>query len=364
MRERTALVVTSISAPNKILASLAGGAKQNRIPFYLIGDSKSPADFCLPDCRFYSVERQRQLEFEFARLVPLRHYSRKNIGYLLAAAGGAEIILETDDDNEPQEEFWQQPTRTIRAPRLRDAGWVNVYRYFSDQLIWPRGFPLQHVKTDQPSYEALAAEDCDCPIQQGLADGDPDVDAVYRLLLPLPISFCKLRTIAVGQRSWTPFNSQNTLWWADAFPLMYLPTYCSFRMTDIWRSFVAQRIAWENGWSILFYGPTVRQERNDHELMVDFAEEIPGYLENEKICQALESVPLRSGTEHLAANLLQCYECLVRLNAVEPKELSLLEAWNSDLQSLDIAAGENPVPKRRTAPSAETFGTAGATSES
>ena len=29
----------------------------------------------------------------------------------------------------------------------------------------------------------------DCPIQQGLADRNPDVDAIYRLILPLPFSF-------------------------------------------------------------------------------------------------------------------------------------------------------------------------------
>ena len=55
------------------------------------------------------------------------------------------------------------------------------------------------------------------------------------------------------------------------YPLLYLPAYCSFRMTDIWRSFVAQRIAWENGWRLLFHGPTMEQERNVHDLMKDFA---------------------------------------------------------------------------------------------
>ncbi len=362
MRERTALVVTSISAPNTTLASLAGGARQRQIPFYLIGDSKSPTDFSLPDCEFYSLERQRQLEFEYARLVPPRHYSRKNIGYLLAMAGGAEIILETDDDNKPREEFWQQPVRSVRTSSLQDAGWVNAYRYFSDELIWPRGFPLQHVKTDQPPFEALVAEDCDCPIQQGLADGDPDVDAIYRLLLPLPISFRRDRSVAFGPGSWTPFNSQNTRWWADAFPLMYLPTYCSFRMTDIWRSFVAQRIASENGWSVLFYGPTVWQERNEHKLMLDFAEEIPGYLENEKICEALGSVPVRSGIQYLAENLLNCYECLTRIKAIDSKELSLLEAWNSDIWTIRSANDQNLVTKITMALGSDRFGAASANS--
>ena len=46
-------------------------------------------------------------------------------------------------------------------------------------------------------------------------------------------------------------------------------------MTDIWRSFVAQRIAWANGWAILFHEPTVWQDRNEHNLMRDFRDESP-----------------------------------------------------------------------------------------
>lgn len=32
----------------------------------------------------------------------------KNIGYLLAISEGAEVIIETDDDNIPTQEFWGQ----------------------------------------------------------------------------------------------------------------------------------------------------------------------------------------------------------------------------------------------------------------
>jgi hypothetical protein len=36
-------------------------------------------------------------------------------------------------------------------------------------------------------------------------------------------------------------------------------------MTDIWRSFVAQRIAYENDWAVLFHEPTVWQSK-EHDL--------------------------------------------------------------------------------------------------
>ena len=138
--------------------------------------------------------------------------------------------------------------------------------------------------------------------------------------------------MALAEGSWCPFNSQNTTWWRDAFPLMYLPAYCSFRMTDIWRSFVAQRIAWTNNWSVLFHEPTVWQERNEHDLMRDFRDEVPGYLHNKSICEQLGKLSLRSGMENLGENLQVCYEKLVSMELIDRKELELVAAWLDDLE--------------------------------
>ena len=41
----TALVVTSIAAPNAALRSLAQGAQRRGLRFVLVGDSKSPTNF-------------------------------------------------------------------------------------------------------------------------------------------------------------------------------------------------------------------------------------------------------------------------------------------------------------------------------
>ena len=62
------------------------------------------------------------------------------------------------------------------------------------------------------------------PIWQGLADRNPDIDAIYRLTQPLPVHFDKTKLrIALAEGSICPFNSQNTTWFREAFPLMYLP---------------------------------------------------------------------------------------------------------------------------------------------
>lgn len=334
MRESVAVVVTSIAAPNPVLRALAEGCRARGHEFYVVGDAASPSDFRLEGCRFYGLEEQRRTGFRFAELCPTRHYARKNIGYLLAMRAGARVIVETDDDNHPREEFWGERRRRQSAPALAGGGWVNVYRYFSDAGLWPRGFPLERLQDDAPAFESLPVGDADCPVQQGLADENPDVDAIYRLVSKLPQSFRRDRRLALGPGSWCPFNSQNTTWWADAFPLLYLPAYCSFRMTDIWRSFVAQRVAWANGWAVLFHEPTVWQERNEHNLLRDFRDEVPGYLNNASICEALGRLDLRPGVEHLGANLLACYEELTGMGLVGREELPLLAAWLEDLKQL------------------------------
>lgn len=334
MKDNIHLIVTSISAPNDVLKSLAMGSFANNISFIVVGDSKSPPSFVLENCRFYSLAEQKNLSLKLAEVLPERHYARKNIGYLEAIRNGATILLETDDDNYPTPDFWQPRKKIIDVPLIENESWVNVYHYFSDGFIWPRGYPMEHLKKVPPEFDNLERKKVFCPIQQGLADENPDVDAVYRLTYPLPFSFNKNHSVALGKGSWCPFNSQNTTWFKEVFPLLYLPTYCSFRMTDIWRSFVAQRILWENNLHLLFHGSTVWQERNEHNLLDDFKDEIPGYLNNDKIKKELEDMDLKKGFAYLGQNLRKCYQTLIALELVDKKELVLIDAWNRDFEKM------------------------------
>jgi hypothetical protein len=102
-------------------------------------------------------------------------------------------------------------------------------------------------------------------------------------------------------------------------------------MTDIWRSFVAQRITAANGWHVLFHEPTVLQERNQHDLMRDFADEVPGYLHNEAIRVTLEATTIMPGVDAIPENMRRCYTALVGLGVIAAPELPLLNVWLADL---------------------------------
>ena len=336
-----AIVITSIFEPTEAVMEIARKNSNYNFDFIVAADAKSPSTFEAENCIYYTLSQQQNDHFSLGRLSPIGHYARKNLGYLLAISRGCQYLVETDDDNIPLPGFWATPQKVVKAWLCADQGWVNVYRYFTSELIWPRGLPLDRIKDEPTPLDALREQEVNCPIQQGLADGNPDVDAIYRLICDLPQSFEGRCNVALSNWSWCPFNSQNTIWFPEAYPLLYLPAFCSFRMTDIWRSFIAQRICWENGWSVLFGPATVYQNRNEHSLMKDFKDEVSGYLGNDLIASSLAALRLLPGVDNIPENLLRCYSKIIELGLIHSDELGLLRAWLDDISSMGDPASQS-----------------------
>ncbi|HZP61546.1 MAG TPA: STELLO glycosyltransferase family protein [Opitutaceae bacterium] len=341
--ENTFVVVTTIQPPTDCMKTLAGRVRAEGLKWLVVGDRKGPSAYPLPPAELVSIEQQRRLPFRTARLLPERHYARKNLGYLLAMACGCECLYETDDDNAPLD-TWRPRSREIAGYEIEAhhrCRWVNIYEAFTTEQIWPRGLPLPQARRHfadnfvierTPVWKAA-------PIQQGLANGSPDVDAVWRLVLDHDVVFDDAPNLLVPHGVWCPFNSQNTWWWREVFPLLYLPSHCSFRMTDIWRSFVAQRCLWELGHELEFHQADVHQDRNEHDLMCDFDHETVGYLRNDEFCRILEACALRAGPAHLEDNLFRCYEALATAGMIDRAELPLVKAWLEDCQEINANAG-------------------------
>jgi hypothetical protein len=358
-----ALVVTSISELTPILKDLRAGAETAGWTYYFISDKKGPLH---PYRGCWSIRRQEESCLRTALELPFNNYSRKNVGYLLAMQGGAEVIVETDDDNRPLDAFWKERIMmrlSASQAEYEDLvisgqhGWVNALQEFaappadlhefynprtgqiaavSKDNIWPRGFPLEFVN-DGCTLSGIKTEAI-CPIQQGIIEKDPDVDAIQRLTSPVKNWIFDDTLWLILKDQWCPFNSQNTTWFREAFPLMYLPSYCkgAYRMNDIWRSFIAQRIAFENGWSILWGGVSVEQERNPHDLMLDFEEELIGYLNNARLVEMLKKLPIVPGTkpDMLLFNVGVCYLAMIEAGFVEPAEMDVFHAWCHDCTSI------------------------------
>jgi hypothetical protein len=112
---------------------------------------------------------------------------------------------------------------------------------------------------------------------------------------------------------------------------MYLPTYVSFRFTDILRGLVAQPILWLYGYQLGFVNATVIQKRNPHDYMKDFILEIPMYKYGDKIVELVSKSISR--TESIENNLFNAYNALLKENIVCEKEIITLEAWLKDFSA-------------------------------
>ena len=124
------------------------------------------------------------------------------------------------------------PKSTNLSERL-----FNPYQFFGYQRMWPRGFPLEYLRGHSNGRDRLilCRKMKAAVVQQGIVHNDPDVDAIYRLLNAdkqsgLHITFNKFAPpIILEERTYSPWNSQNTLFHYSAFFTMFLPTTVAFR---------------------------------------------------------------------------------------------------------------------------------------
>jgi hypothetical protein len=321
-----AIVITTISMPTKAVIEWAAIARKLGWMVVCVGDKKTPAGWECEGVDFLSIDMQRQLYGELSDHFPFNHYCRKNLGYLYAIEKGVDYILDTDDDNYPIPGFFESQLQRWSGEQLVDivgsSRWVNVYGWFGRPDLWPRGNPLSANASYGHHLSSGAARNVS--VVQFLVNGDPDIDAVQRLLGEKPfVNFTpRARPIGLASESWCAFNSQATLFSREAFPLLYLPCDVSFRMTDIWRSFVALAVLKRQERVVAFDEPIAYQLRNAHNLLKDFQDEVVGYVHNDRIIEALSEVAtITEEPEDTIKLAIRSYEILCSIGITPASEI-------------------------------------------
>ncbi len=320
------IVVTTINYPTKAIQTLS---ECNNWQVVVVADKKTPVDWSMKNVIFLDVETQKNLPYQICKYLPWNHYCRKNIGYLYAIEHGAKIIYETDDDNFLLgQEIHILPEYSNLIDSVGGTLVVNPYAFFGQPAVWPRGYPLKSIHSEQPQAES--AENLFTPIQQGLVNLDPDVDAIFRLTRQELIYFeNKSMSLALKRATFAPFNSQNTLFYYSAFWALLMPCTISLRVADIWRGYWAQRLLWDLGGHLCFTQATAYQERNPHDLLVDFKDELDLYLKVDGFLVAWKSNRLT-----LQERIINLFECLVAEKFIESNDLELAKAWLKDLNAI------------------------------
>lgn len=323
------VVITSIFNPTEAVLQFS---KMQDLKLIVVGDEKTPSEWQCDNVEFISITKQETFGSELSKVLPYNHYCRKMLGYLEAIKNDAEYIVDTDDDNIPKEN-WIFPLFENKYDSINEnIGFVNIYQLYTKDNIWPRGLPLKYINCHFELDKYITKKNCKIGIWQGLADEDPDVDAIYRLTNGKPCYFEEREPIVLGKGSISPFNTQNTMIRRELFPLMYLPTYVTFRYTDILRGLVAQPIMWLYGYELGFINATVVQKRNPHDYMKDFVSEIPMYQTCEKVVEIVSKVISSSDT--IETNLYNAYNALLKENIVIEKEIVTLKAWLNDIKNI------------------------------
>ena len=150
-----------------------------------------------------------------------------------------------------------------------------------------RGYPLEMIADSKPvfnncrSYNIYSTKDenINVPlIQQGLVNGDPDMDAIYRLTRKntanLNINFdMNAPALVLRKNQYAPINSQNTFYHYDSFFTLIFPLNVTFRECDILRGYIAIRLLQEINGRVSFMVPNAVQIRNAHSYHKDYLEE-------------------------------------------------------------------------------------------
>tara|TARA_S200000501_G_C20851852_1_gene755995 strand:+ start:856 stop:1842 length:987 start_codon:yes stop_codon:yes gene_type:complete len=321
-------VITSINPPNKCTKSVCDSHLVSSL--IVVADKKSQDNYCQNNTFYFDVKAQESSQFSLKNYIPFNHYSRKNLGYLLAIKQGAQYIFDTDDDNflEEKGENINNIFKTNKFIKSDSSNqFCNIYSYFTDAFIWPRGFPLDELHKKKNLNYLLEGNECD--VIQYLANGDTDVDSIYRLIFNKEINFKENESFCLDKNIFSPTNSQSTFFTKKSFPLLYLPITVSFRFTDILRGIVLKNILDLNDMKLGFKSPIVYQDRNKHDYMRDFESEVSMFLNVKKVIEILSCL---KKSESIFTDLLNSYLTLYKNGIVKKEEIISCQTWINDLE--------------------------------
>ena len=248
--------------------------------------------------------QQERMGYQCSSVLGWATIQRRNIALLEAIRSGANVVLSIDDDNAPRHKsYFKDLRRSFDEPvcLVVDGEWFNLGDYALDRFIY-RGYPFS-LRSGVPSDEFVMSRGI-VGVVNGLIHGDPDINAIDRYPDGGPHIQCyEDEGLVVNPRTtWTPINSQNTAYVRALAPLAFVLPGIG-RYDDIWASFMALRVMEATDYHVLFGEPSVVQERNPHDWLVDLEKEMYGMKHTEAFCASLKAVevdPKRSVLDNLA----------------------------------------------------------------
>jgi hypothetical protein len=282
------IVTTTIFPPTEALRRFESLPEWKLI---VVGDKKTPHHLyeSNPNIIYMSPEYQESQYKALSDLIGWNCIQRRSLGYIEAVKRGATIIASVDDDNIPKPEWGnnlllnQDTECKIYSPTNPEIKAFDPLSATNHSKYWHRGYPLSLIsqKNNVTCVSGIIIPN----VQADFWDGDPDVDAIQRLIF---VPDCKFNPecFPFTSSGISPFNSQNTFFTRDSIKNFFLFPHVG-RMDDIWGSFYSQA----KSDKVIYNNASVFQVRNHHNYLVDFSKEINGYLHNENIINEIMNDP-------------------------------------------------------------------------
>lgn len=214
---------------------------------------------------------------------------------------------------------------------------------------WPRGLPIEDIKVsskmgDIELYYKTNISISNIGVVQSLADNDPDVDAMYRVVQPLPFSFKEvMMPCVVPNDRLAPYNAQATLFYYNTLWSLILPITVHGRVADIWRSYITMRLCRELGIQLVFSPPMVAQFRNAHDYLADFDAEDDLYKRSGTLLKQLTEWQASSTT--LPGMMEELWVYLYERDYIMLQDVLLLQQW---IEALTIIGYNFPAPTQES----------------
>jgi hypothetical protein len=219
---------------------------------------------------------------KLSKLVGWNCIQRRNFAILEAYNRGAEMIALIDDDNIPLSNWFRNiyVNKTLICKEvITNKKIFDPVGYTNHSNLWHRGMPLELV--NGRSYKNKKKSIIKPDIQANFWNGDPDIDAVCRMLFKPECKF-KNNLFPFFSKKISPFNSQNTILSRKLIKDYFLFPHIG-RMDDIWASFYVTA----KKYKVIYGEPTVYQQRNVHNLIKDFKDEYIGYTNSLNLVESL-----------------------------------------------------------------------------
>ena len=332
---KASLVFTTIFDPvvlETYYKNFESYGKLNQVQVIVIPDKKTPKE------TFVRCENLRKKGFDIVcptideqegflkkiglqpNFIPYNSDNRRNVGYLMAYESGSDFLISIDDDNFccDNEDFFSE--HAVVCENSHNAkivnsktGWFNICSQMELDRVgntYARGFP--YYARHNPENPTFKDGKVAVHINAGLWLIDPDVDALSWLVAPAKTVKFKGQSLVLGEKAWSPINTQNTAMRREAVAAYYfvkmgypLGGINIDRYGDIFSGFLVQACARYLKGGIRVGSPIAEHKRNSHNYMND------AFNEWSCILVLNDLLPwLSDGLELSGNNYIEVYESL------------------------------------------------------